>query len=139
MWEMLIPLFGKIFDKVMPDPAAAAAAKLEVMRLAQTGELAQLTADTQLAVAQIDVNKAEATNPSLFVSGWRPFIGWVCGTSCAWNWIGLSIAKTIALAFFATKLDLQPASITEMMPILAGLLGLGSLRTYEKIKGVAAV
>src|ERR1700704_2573287 len=104
MWEMLIPLFGKIFDKVMPDPAAAAAAKLEVMRLAQTGELAQLTADTQLAVAQIDVNKAEATNPSLFVSGWRPFIGWVCGTGCAWNWVGLPAAQFIALAFFANKL-----------------------------------
>jgi hypothetical protein len=71
------------------------------------------------------------------VSGWRPFIGWVCGSACAWNWIGLPIAK-MALVLWGHPLDLAAANLTEMMPVLLGMLGLGSLRTLEKINGVAA-
>jgi hypothetical protein len=87
---------------------------------------------------QTDTNKEEAKNPSVFVSGWRPFIGWVCGTACAWNWIGLPIALFIA-AYLGKTLALRPADISEMMPVLLGMLGLGGLRTVEKINGVASV
>lgn len=100
-------------------------------------EKAQLVAAVQLVQGQLDINKAEASNPSLFVSGWRPFIGWVCGSACAWNWIGISITKTIA-ALLQYPIVLQAASLTEMMPVLLGLLGLGGLRTIEKINSVAA-
>ena len=86
---------------------------------------------------QLDINKVEAANPSVWVSGWRPFIGWVCGSACAWNWIGLPIAK-MALILADHPLDLAPANLTEMMPVLLGMLGLGGLRTLEKINGVAA-
>ena len=73
----------------------------------------------------------------MFVSGWRPFIGWVCGMACAWNWIGLKVALFIA-AYFGKNLNITPADITEMMPVLLGMLGLGGMRTVEKIQGVAA-
>lgn len=133
----IIAVGMKLLDKVIPDPAAKAAAQLELMKLTQNGQLAELQAETQLASNQSDVNKVEAGSTSLFVSGWRPFIGWVCGFACAWNWIGISLAKTICAVLHYT-IDLQPASITEMLPILMGMLGLGAYRTYEKIQGVAA-
>jgi hypothetical protein len=85
---------------------------------------------------QLAVNQAEAANPSIFVSGWRPFIGWVCGGGCAWNWVGLPIAKFGILAAGLPALQIAQADLTEMMPLLLGLLGLGGLRTYERVKGV---
>lgn len=100
-------------------------------------EKQQLAAAVMVVQGQLDINKAEAGNPSVFVSGWRPFIGWVCGTACAWNWIGLPIAKT-ALAVWGHAIVLAPADLTEMLPVLLGMLGLGTLRTIEKIKNVAA-
>jgi len=101
-------------------------------------EKQQLAAAVVIVQGQLDINKAEAASSSTFVAGWRPFIGWVCGGACAWNWIGLSIAKFIALTFFATTIDLKPADLTEMMPVLLGMLGLAGLRSFEKTKGVAA-
>ena len=100
-------------------------------------EKQQLAAAVMVVQGQLDINKVEAANPSVFVSGWRPFIGWVCGTACAWNWIGLPIAKLL-ITIFSYPVDLTPANLTEMMPVLLGMLGLGGLRTLEKINGVAA-
>lgn len=100
-------------------------------------EKAQLAAAVTLVQGQMSINQQEAANPSLFVSGWRPFIGWVCGGGCAWNWIGLPIAKA-ALTFAGYKLAISPADLGEMMPLLLGMLGLGGLRTIEKINKVAA-
>lgn len=100
-------------------------------------EKAQLAAALQIIQGQLDANKAEAANPNVFVSGWRPYIGWVCGMGCAWNWIGLPIAK-FALDVWGHPIELSPANLSEMMPLLLGMLGLGGLRTIEKIQGVAA-
>jgi hypothetical protein len=116
-------LAGTVINKIWPDKTEA--------------EKQQLAAAVSLVQSQLEVNKVEAASPSVFVSGWRPFIGWVCGTACAWNWIGLPIAKMGLLAY-GHPLDLAPADISEMMPVLMGLLGLGGLRTFEKVKGVAA-
>jgi len=114
---------GKIIDKLWPDPAQRDLAKLELLRLQQSGEL-----------AQIAVNQEEAKSTSIFVSGWRPSIGWVCSAACAWNWIGLPIAKFFLVVFGVAVVGLNPADLSEMLPILVGMLGLGGLRTYEKIK-----
>jgi hypothetical protein len=100
-------------------------------------EKQQLAAAVMVVQGQIDTNKVEAANPSVFVSGWRPFIGWVCGSACAWNWIGLPIAS-MALKVYQIEMPLSPANLSEMLPVLMGMLGLGALRTVEKIKGVAA-
>jgi hypothetical protein len=99
-------------------------------------EKAQLAAALSLVQGQMDINKAEASNPSRFTSGWRPFIGWVCGSACAWNWLGLSIAKFLC-AYAGHPLILAPADLSEMWPLLMGMLGLGGLRTLEKLNGKA--
>lgn len=116
-------LASTVINKIWPDKTEA--------------EKQQLAAAVMVVQGQLDINKVEAANPSVFVSGWRPFIGWVCGTACAWNWIGLPIAKVILL-ILGHPLNLAPADLTEMLPLLFGLLGLGTLRTVEKINGVAA-
>ena len=115
-------LAGTVINKIWPDKSEA--------------EKQQLAAAVMVVQGQLDINKEEAKNPSIFVSGWRPFIGWVCGMSCAWNWIGLKIALFIA-AYLGHQLNIAPADLTEMMPILIGMLGLGGYRTFEKVKGVA--
>lgn len=100
-------------------------------------EQAQLAAALQLVQGQIDTNKAEATSGNAFVSSWRPMIGYICGFGCAWNWLGLPVAKFV-LAALGHPVNVSPADVSEMMPVLMGLLGLGGLRTVEKIKGVAS-
>lgn len=116
---------GKVIDRLWPDPAQRAAAQLELLKLQQSGEL-----------AQIAVNAEEAKHPSVFVSGWRPAVGWVCTAACAWNWIGLPVAK-FGLAVAGHALDLAPADLAEMLPVLFGMLGLGAMRSFEKTQGVA--
>lgn len=136
MWPTLIPLLGNILDKLFPDPKAAADVKLEVMRLAQTGELAQLDADVKLAVGQLDVNKAEASNSSLFVSGWRPAVGWCCAAAFGFKFIGGPLL-VIIMQLAGHPITLPEFDYTEMSTILLGMLGLGGLRTVEKVKGAA--
>jgi len=116
-------LINTAIDKIWPDKSEQ--------------EKQQLAAAVLIVQGQLDINKAEASNPSVFVSGWRPFIGWICGAACAWNWIGLPIA-VMGLKLGGVQIELAPASLTEMMPILLGMLGLGGLRTVEKMNGVAA-
>jgi hypothetical protein len=134
---ILLGLGSKVIDKIWPDPVQRDAAKLELLKLQQSGELAQLAADTSLMVEQIKVNATEAQNPSVFVSGWRPAIGWICGAACGWNWIGLPIAK-LGMEIAGHPITLSPADLTEMLPVLMGMLGLGGLRTIEKLQGRAA-
>lgn len=132
----LLDIGSKVIDKLWPDPVQRDAAKLELFKLQQSGELAKLAAETELAKGQLAINEAEAKTGSLFNGGWRPGLGWVCVVACAWNWIGLKIALFVA-AYLGHELKLAPADISEMLPILLGMLGLGGLRTAEKINGVA--
>lgn len=135
MAPALIPILGNLLDRIFPDQKAASEAKLEVMRMAQAGELAQLDADLKQAVGQIEVNKVEASNQSLFVSGWRPAIGWVCGAAFAFKFI-LGPAAVVGMAMAGHPITLPVFDFTEMSTILMGMLGLGALRTVEKVKGV---
>lgn len=116
-------LANNVINKIWPDKSEQEKQELQAAVLVIQGQLA--------------ANAEEAKNPSVFVSGWRPFIGWVCGTACAWNWVGISVAKFVAVTVFATTIQVAPADVSDMMPILLGMLGLGGLRTYEKIKGKA--
>lgn len=100
-------------------------------------EKQQLAAAVMVIQGQLEINKVEAGSASVFVSGWRPAIGWICGAACAWNWVGLPLAKFVMLAI-DRPITMSPADLAEMLPILIGMLGLGGLRTAEKINGVAA-
>lgn len=135
MWPALLPILGNLMDKLFPDPAAAANAKLQIMQMAQTGELAQLDADTKMAMGQIAVNQVEASSPSLFVAGWRPFVGWICGFAFAFKFVlGPLVAMLLTAAGYPVVLPVM--DFTEMSTILLGMLGLGALRTVEKVKKV---
>jgi hypothetical protein len=128
----LLPLLGPLVDRVVgliPDPQAQAKAKVEAMQ--QVVEFA-----ARADAAQLEVNKAEAETGNLFVAGWRPFVGWVCAVGCAWNWIGLPVGM-FAAAALGSPLQVSPLDLSEMLPLLLGLLGMGGLRTFEKMQGVS--
>lgn len=117
----------KVLDKFIPDPAEKAKAEAALRESLQQWDQMQAT-----------VNAKEAENTNVFVSGWRPFIGWVCGFALVWTYI-LQPMATFVLSYTAVRItNLPTLDMGEMMPILLGMLGLGGLRTYEKINKVAA-
>ena len=126
----LFEIGGKVLDRVLPDPAQQAAAKLELLKLQQNGELTQIA-------GQMEINKVEAASSSIFVSGWRPSIGWICGA-------GFAVQFVIGpLAEWGSSLAGHPVKFPQMdtgtmMPLLLGMLGLGGLRTAEKLADKAA-
>lgn len=126
----------KLVDRLFPDAKAADAAKLELLKMQQTGDLAQMNADLQLSLGQIEVNKVEAANSSVYVSGWRPAIGWTCAAAFAYKFV-LAPAGAFAMAASGHPIDLPVLDFTEMSTILLGMLGLSGMRTVEKLKGVA--
>ena len=94
--------------------------------------------DNQISIqlAQIDVNKTEATSSNLFVSGWRPSVGWVCVFGLIYSFILQPIISWYSTAHGYVS---PPAlDLSTLITILGGLLGIGTLRTVEKINGVAA-
>jgi len=126
---------GKIADKIWPDPAAKAAGMLELERLRQTGELAVLTAETELAKGQLAINAEEAKSASLFVAGWRPFIGWVCGVAFAYHFIVQPLISYI-MATKGQMVMLPAFDMDALNTVLLGMLGIGGMRSFEKYKGV---
>ena len=89
----------------------------------------------ELAKGQLEVNKTEAAHKSLFVAGWRPAIGWICGLGMASNFLVIPIANFV-LALTGSTILIPLLDTGEMMPVLMGMLGLGAMRTYEKKQGV---
>lgn len=134
--DAIANLLGQVITRVWPDPAQKAAAAQALAELQQQGEFKQIDAALALAKQQTDIDLAEAQSADPFASRWRPFIGWVCGLAFAWNFIGLSIARFVMAALGHT-FDFAPADMSEMMPVLLGMLGLGGLRTMEKLQGKA--
>ena len=123
-----------IINRLFPDPAAAAAAQLELLKMQQNGDLAQLAADTDLAKLQIQTNIAEAAG-NWFTAGWRPCIGWVCGAGLAYAALIEPFARFIAKVWFGYVGDFPVIDTNLTMQILMGMLGLGAMRSIEKIKG----
>lgn len=136
MSPALIPILGSLLDRIFPDPKAAAEAKVQVMEMAQRGELAQLDAELKIVTGQIEVNKVEAASESVFVAGWRPAIGWCCGAALAFKFI-LGPTAVVLMAMIGKPIVLPEFDFTEMSTILLGMLGLSGLRTVEKVKGAA--
>jgi hypothetical protein len=89
-----------------------------------------------LLQGQLNVNQAEAGSSSLFVAGWRPFVGWTCGAAFAFKFVGGPVLVLVA-SYFGHPVTLPEFDYSEMSTILLGMLGLGGLRTVEKIKGAA--
>lgn len=132
----LVEIGARLIDKVLPDPAAKAQAQLDLMKLAQSGELAQLDADLKLALGQLEVNKAEAESGSLFVGGWRPAVGWICASGLLYQ---LMLAPLFGWVAMNAWQWLPPPKLEmdTLLTLLFGMLGLGAYRTVEKVRGVA--
>jgi hypothetical protein len=131
----VIGVVATVIDRAFPDPAQRDAAKLKLLELQQSGEMAQLAADTELAKAQAAINQTEAANPNLFVSGWRPFVGWVCGLGLAYAFLIKPIASPLIQKW--SGVPMEALDVGTLLTLLFGMLGLGGMRTFEKMNGVA--
>lgn len=133
MWQLLIPALAQLFDKVIPDPQAAADAKLKAMELAQRGELAALDADMKLALGQMEINKAEAS-ADLFRGGWRPAVGWTCVAGLSYQFLVMPLLPWLVTVAGGHVPPLPAIDNDTLMVLLTGMLGLGGLRTFEKVR-----
>ena len=123
----VLNVVGTVLDRVIPDKNAAAQAKAQLLQSEMTGEI-------QNAISQIKVNEAEAASKSVFVAGWRPWIGWVCGMAFAYTYIVQPFGQFI-LALANRPVTLPPVNLDGMMPVLLGMLGLGAMRSWDKANG----
>lgn len=124
-----------LIERFFPDPEKKAAAQLELLKMQQTGELAQLAAETDLAKLQIQTNIEEAKSTNWWVAGWRPAIGWVCGAGLAYAALVEPFARFAAKVWFGYNGDFPVIDTDLTMQILMGMLGLGAMRSVEKVKG----
>ena len=123
-----------LIERFFPDPAQKAAAALELARMQQNGELAQLAAETDLAKLQIQTNIEEAKSTNWWVAGWRPAIGWVCGAGLAYAALVEPFARFAAKVWFGYTGNFPVIDTDLTMQILMGMLGLGAMRSVEKVK-----
>lgn len=119
-----------IVNKIWPD--ATQAQKDALQR-----EMTQLQMEQAMAQMQADTNKAEAGNASMFVAGWRPFIGWVCGSGLAYQFMLEPLATWVA-ALAGHPVVMPALDLSTLMTLLLGMLGLGGMRTVEKLNGIKA-
>jgi hypothetical protein len=126
----ILSIVGEAVGRFLPeDKEARAKAERDIE--------AQLSAHlAKIDLAQLEVSKQEAAHRSIFVAGWRPFIGWSCGSALAWTYIVQPVLSFV-LAQTGHLVPLPLLDMGQMMPVLMGMLGLGGLRTFEKFKKVS--
>lgn len=121
-----------LLDRLVKDPAQVQQAQLALQQLEQSGELEQLRAATQVQVAQAATNTAEATRGDAVAADWRPFIGWVCGVALAYDFILRPLLTWGALAWWHVGAPPELDTAT-LMPLLIGMLGLGTMTTAKEL------
>lgn len=124
-----------IIGKFIPDPEEKAKAQFELMQLQQMSEFKEIDARLQEQQMQANINQQEAAHANLWVAGWRPFIGWVCGAGLALQFIIFPMVFWLG-QMVGTVFAMPQLPIEMIMTMLGGMLGIGSMHTYEKIKGV---
>ena len=126
----IMPSVMEVAGRFLPEDREKRAAAEREIQAKLTDSLAQVD------LAQLGINKVEAAHRSMFVAGWRPFIGWTCGVALMYTYV-LQPILVFGLAQSGYLVDLPRMDLGELMPVLMGMLGLGGLRSWEKIKGVA--
>jgi hypothetical protein len=129
MLEALIGPVSTILDKFIEDKDQRAALAHEIATMSERHA-------QQLALAQIEVNKAEAGSASVFKGGWRPFIGWTCGVAFAYHFVIQPLILFGVTVAGVPVPELPSFDMGALMTVLMGMLGLGGLRTFEKTKGI---
>jgi len=130
----LTKIVGDVLNRVLPAEKMSEKdrATIEANVLLEMSKM-----DFSEVSAQMQINIEEAKSSSLFVAGWRPFVGWICGSALGYNFV---LQPCLAFLIGAYRLQLPPLPVIDygsLSAILLGMLGLGGMRTYEKIKGVA--
>ena len=123
------PVTG-LLDKFVEDKDQKAALAHEISTMADRHA-------QELALAQVEVNKAEAASGYVWKGGWRPFVGWVCGTAFAYHFVIQPLAIFVVAAYGMEIPALPEFDMGQLMTVLMGMLGLGGLRSFEKYKHVA--
>jgi|TARA_R110000824_G_scaffold52421_1_gene145427 hypothetical protein len=126
----ILPSVMEVAGRFLPEDKEKRAAAEREIQAKLTDSLAQVD------LAQLGINKVEAAHRSMFVAGWRPFIGWTCGVALMYTYV-LQPILVFGLAQSGYLIDLPKMDLGELMPVLMGMLGLGGLRSWEKVKGVA--
>lgn len=123
----LLDIGSRLIDRLIPDPEKKAAAELELLKLSQEGDLKKI-------LGQLEINAREAAHPSIFVAGWRPFVGWTCGVGLFYQAVLHNLLNWVAVMY---ALPTLPAMDSELLIyVLGAMLGIAGLRTYEKKSGV---
>lgn len=118
-----------LIERLIPDPKAKAEATQKLLELQQSGDLAVIA-------GQVEINKVEAASADPFVSRWRPFIGWVCGTALAMQLVVLPLVVQVSeIAKHPVKMVILDTTLLSTLVI--GMLGFGGMRTVEKLNKVA--
>ena len=126
---LISPLVNKLVDRI-PDPNERA-------RAAEELQAGIMEAANAASLAQTEINKTEAAHKSIFVAGWRPFIGWVCGAGIAWAFLIQPIAQWALVIWGPEGQTLPVIETGGLFSLVTAMLGMGGLRTFEKLKGVA--
>jgi hypothetical protein len=129
----ILSVGNSLIDRLIPDKTAAAAAKAQLVQM-------QIQGDLEAMKGQLAADTAEAANQSVFVAGWRPFVGWVCGLAFAYALI-LQPFILLSITAFHVQIDrsqIPTLDLSTMMPILIGMLGLGAMRSYDKTQGTGS-
>ena len=129
MLQALIGPVAGLLDKFIPD----ADQKMKIA--AELSTMAERHAQ-ELAKGQLEVNKVEAASKSMFVAGWRPAVGWVCVLGMAMNFIIVPLGN-FGLSVADIEVVIPMIDTSQMMPVLMGMLGLGAMRTVEKVQKVS--
>jgi len=130
MLEALIGPVTGLLDKFIPDADERARLAHDIATMSE--KHAQ-----ELARGQIEINKTEAAHKSMFVAGWRPFVGWTCGVALAWHFVGQPLAVFVITYSGVEAPPLPVFEMESLLTVLLGMLGLGGLRTFEKTRGVS--
>ena len=126
--NLIGPVTG-LLDKVIEDKDQKAKLAHEIATMSDNHA-------QQALMGQLEINKAEATHRSIFVSGWRPFVGWTCGIALCWHFVLAPVTMFVCAYLDVIIPDLPTFDMGSLMTVLMGMLGLGGLRTYEKQKGL---
>lgn len=129
MLQQLIGPVSGLLDKFIEDKDQKAALAHDIATLAERQV-------QERAMAQAEINKQEAAHRNMWVAGWRPFVGWVCGVALAWHFVLAPITLFVAAWADVPLPELPTFDMDSLMTVLLGMLGLGGLRSFEKSKGL---
>lgn len=136
--ESAFDLGKSAIERIWPDPIKRAEELRKLEELRQAGDLEQLNAEVQLLLGQLKINMEEAKHKSLFVAGWRPFIGWVGGVALAYQFILYPLLMWIwytASAMGKIPAGVEPPPILDtgaLFAVVTAMLGIGTMRSFDK-------